>query len=84
VPADERTFTGKICGLIFDHFGDFAGFVLETEHGEHRFHSREKEMEELAERAWKERLRITVHVDRSEPHRPLWIVVHQPPAALGP
>jgi len=83
-PADEGDFTGKISGLIFDHFGDFAGFVLETERGEHKFHSREKEMEELAERAWRERLRITVHADRKEPHRPLWIVVHQPPAAFGP
>jgi hypothetical protein len=83
-PEDERAVTGKICALIFDHFGDFAGFVLETEHGEHRFHSREKELEELAERAWKERLRITVHADRNEPHRPRWIVVHQPPAAFGP
>jgi hypothetical protein len=83
-PEGDRAFTGKICGLIFDHFGDFAGFVLETEHGEHRFNSREKEMEELAERAWRERLRITVHADRHEPHRSMWIVVHQPPAAFGP
>jgi hypothetical protein len=82
-PEDEQAFTGKICGLIFDHFGDFAGFVLETEHGEHKFHSREKEMEELAERAWRERLRITVHADRNGPHRSRLIVVHQPPAAFG-
>jgi hypothetical protein len=83
-PGDEGSFTGKISGLVFDHFGDFAGFVLETERGEHKFHSREKEMEELAERAWRERLRITVRADRNEPHRPLWIIVHQPPTAFGP
>jgi len=25
--------TGKISKLVFDHFGDFDGFVLETNHG---------------------------------------------------
>ncbi len=83
-PEDERAFTGKISGLIFDRFGDFAGFVLETKHGEHKFYSREKEMEELAERAWRERLRITVHAERNQPHRAMRIVVHQPPTAFGP
>lgn len=82
-PADGdekgKPFTGKISGLIFDHFGDFEGFTLETRHGERKFHSRETEMEELAERAWRERLRITVYAEGDEPHRPISIVVHRPP-----
>jgi hypothetical protein len=73
-------FTGKISGLIFDHFGDFEGFVLETLESEHMFHSREKEMERLAERAWRERLRVTVYAERDEPHRPVSILVREPPA----
>jgi hypothetical protein len=73
-------FTGKIAGLIFDHFGDFEGFLLETEEGEHKFFSREKDMRELAERAWRERLSITVWAERDEPRRPLMIVLRQPPA----
>src|SRR5271157_526681 len=75
--------TGKITGLIFDHFGDFEGFLLGTEECEHRFFSREKEMKELAERAWRERLRITVWAEREAPHRPLSIIVHIPPASFG-
>jgi len=79
---DERrlVFTGKISGLIFDRFGDFEGFLLDTEEREHKFFSREKEMEELAERAWCERLRITVWVELDEPHRPLSIIIREPPA----
>jgi hypothetical protein len=77
---ERRAFTGKIAGLIFDGFGDFEGFLLDTEDGERKFLSREKEIEELAERAWRDRLRITVWVERDEPHRPLSIIIRQPPA----
>ena len=72
--------TGKICGLIFDHFGDFEGFLLETEEGEARYFSRERDMRNLAEHAWRERLRITVWSEADAPHRPLTIVVRDPPA----
>lgn len=77
---EERT--GKIGGLIFDHFGDFEGFILNTQEGEHRFFSRETEIRKLAERVWFERLRITVRAERDEPHRPLKIIVRQPPASF--
>jgi hypothetical protein len=77
---EHRRFTGKIAGLMFDRFGDFEGFLLDTEDGEREFFSREKEMGELAERAWRERLRITVWAERDEPHRPLSIIIREPPA----
>ncbi len=78
--GEHLHFTGKISGLIFDHFGDFEGFILETEHGgEHRFHSREKDVAILKERALRERLRITVTTEHHEPHRPHTIVDHPPP-----
>jgi hypothetical protein len=32
----------------------------------------------LAERAWRERLRITVSAERDQPHRPLTIIIRQP------
>lgn len=73
-------YTGKIAGLIFDRFGDFEGFLLDTEDGERKFFSREKEIEELAERAWRDRLRISVWAECDEPHRPLSIIVREPPA----
>lgn len=79
-PAERRVgYTGKIAGLVFDQFGDFEGFVLETEERDHELFSREKDMAELVERAWRERLRVTVYVERDEPHRPLTITVHRPP-----
>ncbi len=42
-PKEEerhRAFTGKIAGLIFDRLGDFEGFLLDTEEGEHKFLAR--------------------------------------------
>ena len=74
-PEKRIVFTGKIAGLVFDRFGDFEGFLLDSEDGERAFHSGEREIEELAERAWRERLRVTVRVDRDEPHRPLSIII---------
>jgi hypothetical protein len=74
--------TGKIVGLIFDHFGDFEGILLDTDSGEHRFDSREREVRDLAERAWRERLRITVRTEHGHPHRLRRIIVRQPPESF--
>ena len=52
--------TGKITGLIYDRFGDFDGFLLDTEDGERAFRSREHEMEDLAKLAWTQRIMVTV------------------------
>ena len=78
-PGEHHGVTGKIAGLIFDRFGDFEGFILDTAEGERTFHSREKDIAELAERAWRERLRITVIPEHHEPHRPATIIVREPP-----
>jgi len=64
------------------HLRPLRGFLLGTEDGERKFFSREKEIEELAERAWQERLRITVWVERHEPHRPLSFVICSPPVSF--
>jgi hypothetical protein len=81
-PEDQLRFTGKITGLIFDRFGDFAGFLLDTEDGEREFSSREKDIAKLAQRAWGDRLRVTVCVERHLPHRPESIIVREPPVPL--
>jgi L-Lysine epsilon oxidase N-terminal/L-lysine epsilon oxidase C-terminal domain len=79
-PGPERiSYEGKVSGLLFDRFGDYEGFCLQTEDGERRFFSREKEIDELTERAWRERLRIEVWVERDALHRPLGIVVRGRP-----
>jgi hypothetical protein len=57
--------TGKIQGLIYDHFGDFEGFVLETEEGiHHRVFSRERAVRELAYHAKMERFPVKVTLER--------------------
>jgi len=73
---------GKIAGLIFDRFGDFEGFLLNTEDGDRKFYSRERAMEMLAERAWRERLRIAVFTECHESHRALSIIVREPPVSF--
>jgi hypothetical protein len=77
-----RASTGKVAGLIFDRFGDFEGFVLDTEEGDRKFFSREKEIEQLSERAWHDRLRISVFFECDDPLRPLSIIVREPPVSF--
>ena len=78
----ERERTGKICGLIFDRFGDFEGFLLDTEEGQERYVSRQQEMLDLVQRAWRERLRVSLWSELDEPHRPLKLIIRDPPAFL--
>ncbi len=60
-PPRARELTGKVEGVIYDHFGDFSGFILELRDGDQRhFESREREVEELVREAWAERTVITV------------------------
>jgi hypothetical protein len=74
--------TGKVAALIFDRFGDFEGFILDAEDGDRKFFSREADLKRLVERAWSERLRITVIAEEDRAHRPLSVIVHQPPASI--
>lgn len=80
---ESLTDTGKIASLIFDHFGDFEGFVLETRSGKKEFLGCEMELKALAERAWRERLRIIVKTDLLDPHRILAIILQHPPDPFG-
>jgi murein tripeptide amidase MpaA len=61
-PKKEDCFTGKVSEVIFDCFGDFAGFVLDTCETSHHFRSTERGIGELVLRACKERLLIAVCV----------------------
>jgi hypothetical protein len=54
--------TGKIDGLLYDHFGDFEGFVLELFDGTKRkFASRQRDIESLVRAALEHRTLVTVH-----------------------
>ncbi|HJQ07498.1 MAG TPA: hypothetical protein VJ872_18760 [Nocardioides sp.] len=78
----RRGLTGKITMLRYDRFGDFRGFVLDTEDGERRFAAREPEIERIARRAWAERILVTVVVEEDAPTRPEEIILHSPPLPI--
>ncbi|MBY8976758.1 hypothetical protein KHP62_13120 [Rhodobacteraceae bacterium NNCM2] len=79
-PESRRVFfKGKVTALLYDRWGDFEGFVLETERGNRRFLSHEHTIEDLANRAWTERILICVYVDRDDLHRPESIVFKYAP-----
>ena len=72
---EGREYHGKIDGLIFDHFGDFEGFVLETYAGIHvDFFSHEHRVEELAHKAQAERLPVRVTTEHGRHIRRLIIL----------
>ena len=73
---DQRFgYTGKVAGLIYDRTGAFDGFLLDTDDGERAFDSREPGIEDVANRAWAERILTTVYADAAEPWRPVRIVL---------
>jgi hypothetical protein len=78
-------FTGKIEGVAYDRFGDFEGFILETRSGAfHRFDSRETRVRDVVNRAWAERIVVTVITDAHEPHRVASVILHGAPSPLEP
>ena len=78
VPArqDGRCAVGKVTGVVYDRFGDFAGFWLCTEAGEERrYHATEARIESIARFAWAERVVIEVRAAASHPAEPSEIVL---------
>lgn len=69
IPGDagnkkEQCFTGKICEVIYNCFGDFEGLALDSCcSGKRHFTCSEKGIEEISLRACKERLPITICID---------------------
>jgi len=72
-------FTGKVDGIVYDRFGDFEGFVLETEDGPRHFKCREAELENVLTRAWNGRVRTTVVVEADSEERPHEVILYAPP-----
>jgi hypothetical protein len=67
--------TGKVREVIFDCFGDFEGFVLESCETRHRFRSSEKGVERVVMRALRDRLLISVCTRHGAEERIVEIVV---------
>ncbi len=72
-------FTGKVDGIVYDRFGDFEGFVLETEDGPRHFKCREAELENVLTRAWNGRVRTAVIVEADSEERPQEVILYAPP-----
>jgi hypothetical protein len=82
-PSKANCIVGKIQGLVYDHFGDFEGFILETESGDRiHFFSREAHMKDVVRCAWADRLRVTVTPEDKNDCRPRRIVLHPSPHPL--
>jgi hypothetical protein len=74
-PGEVRVqYIGKVSSLVYDRFGDFQGFTLDTEDGERSFRSHEPAVEHLARLAWSDRFLVKVVVERDNPHRPEGII----------
>lgn len=74
--GEERLrFVGKVAELVYDCFGDFEGFALDTEDGERSFCGREPAVERLLRQAWEERILIRVVVERDDLRRPMRILL---------
>ena len=75
--SHHREVSGKVNGIVYDHFGDFEGFIIETSHDEaRRFHSREQRVLNLFRKVLEERIRTTVIRERDD--MPLSIVLTAP------
>ena len=59
------------------------GFILQTEHASHKFRSRERDIKNLVETAWRERLRLTVCTKPGDPHCPASIILCEPPTPIS-
>jgi hypothetical protein len=80
-PREETVrLEGKIAGIRYDRFGDFEGFVLDTEDGLREFFSREREMETLVGRAWHQRITVLVIAEREKAHQPLSVMFLRAPS----
>ncbi|MBV9151513.1 MAG: hypothetical protein JO204_07050, partial [Alphaproteobacteria bacterium] len=72
--------TGKVAGIVYDRFGDFAGFWLLTERGEEcEYCSREAEIESLVRHAWRDRVVICVISEHDAERCPVSIILRRAP-----
>jgi hypothetical protein len=74
---------GKVAGIRYDSFGEFEGFWLKTEHGDHVFSTREPGMERTVTRAWREHIAVLVIALKDTPHSPLSLVLLRAPDEHG-
>jgi hypothetical protein len=76
----ELEHTGKVDSLVYDRFGDFAGFELRTEADRLvSYRGREAEIEALVRHAWRDRMVITVFSRKDNPSWPTSVILRRAP-----
>jgi hypothetical protein len=78
-PESHISFVGRIAEVVYDRFGEFEGFALDTEEGLRSFSSEEEELGHLVRDAWEDRLLVRIVVERDSPHKPHSIVLLRAP-----
>lgn len=81
-PESHISFTGRIAEVVYDRFGEFEGFVLDTEEGRRSFSSEEEELGGLVRDAWEDRLLVRIVVERDSQHKPHSLVLLRAPRGL--
>lgn len=74
IPGARKEDTGKIVSILFDRFGDFEGFVLETASGRRLFRGCEPALEDVIQDACLRRRKVTVYTDHAA--KVIRVVVH--------
>lgn len=74
-------FVGKVAGLVYDHFGDFDGFILEEgcDHAR-RFRCRGDRLAHVLREAWTDRATVTVLTDACDESCPIEVIVGGEPS----
>ena len=69
-------FAGKVAGLVYNHFGDFEGFILEEACDQvRRFRSRESRLAQVLHQAWQDRATVVVVTDSCDDSCPIEVIV---------
>jgi hypothetical protein len=71
----QKEMTGKVCEVIFNCFGDFEGFTLSSCDHQYLFKCHERSIGEIALRACKERLLVSIYVEEKHPEKIRKIVI---------
>ncbi|MBV8214498.1 MAG: hypothetical protein JOZ08_14890 [Verrucomicrobia bacterium] len=73
--TEYEEYTGKVCEVIYDCFADFEGFVLASCCARHSFKSCERAIGEIALLSCKERLLVSVYVEKGNHNRIVRMIV---------
>ncbi len=72
---EKYQYTGTVCQVMYDCFGNFEGFVVRSCSGERLFKSRERGISEIVLRACKERMMISIGTEKGNTDKIIKIIL---------